>query len=191
MDDPDWPIIERVLGGETEAFSVLIRRHQQLVFAMAMSMVKQEADARDVVQQAYINAFTGLRHFRGEALFSTWLCRIVVNHSLKVIRCKRPEWLEEQSEFVETEAPFTVNASLAKLRREDLRTLIRAVLEQMPPREAVILQLFYLEEQSIKEVAANTGFTPNHVKVILSRARNRFYSIISQKEGLTRFVDVQ
>jgi len=191
MDDPDRPIIERVLGGETEAFSALIRRHQQLAFAVAMSMVKQEADARDVVQQACVNAFTGLRHFRGEALFSTWLCRIVVNQSLKVVRRKRPEWLEEQSELAETEATFTVNASLAKLRREDLRMLIRAVLEQMPSREAVVLQLFYLEEQSVKEVAANTGFTPNHVKVILSRARNRFYSIISQKEGLTRFVDVQ
>jgi RNA polymerase sigma-70 factor (ECF subfamily) len=187
MDDPDRPIIERVLGGETEAFAVLIRRHQQLVFAVAMSMVKQEADARDVVQQAYVSAFTGLHCFRGEALFSTWLCRIVVNQSLKVIRRKRPEWLEEQTELKETE---TANASLAKLRREDLRTLIQTVLEQMPPREAVVLQLFYLEEQSVKEVAANTGFTPNHVKVLLSRARKRFYLIITRQAGHSRFVEI-
>lgn len=191
MDDPDRPIIERVLGGETEAFSQLIRRHQQLAFAVAMSVVRQEADARDVVQQAYLSAFTGLSGFRGEALFSSWLCRIVVNQALKVVRRKRPEWLEEQPEVSGVEAAVAVNASLAKLRREDLRSLIRGVLLQMPPREAVVLQLFYLEEYSVKEVAASTNFTPNHVKVLLSRARKRFYHIISRQKGLSRFEDIK
>lgn len=191
MDDPDRPIIERVLGGETEAFSVLIRRHQQLAFAMAMSMVKQETDARDVVQQAYVRAFTSLTSFRGEALFSSWLCRIVVNEALRVVRRNKPEWLEELEESSGGAENFVTNESLAKLHQDDLRKLIREVLKRMPPREALILQLFYLEEFSVKEVAANTGFTPNYVKVILSRARNRFYDIISQKKGLTHFMDVQ
>lgn len=178
----DQPIIQRVLSGDTEAFSVLVRRHQQMAFAVAMSVVKQEADARDVVQQAYLQAFTGLRGFRGGAAFSTWLCRIVINESLRFNRrTQKGRELE-----VETELPDDLevqNTALKLLQREDQARLIRDIFKLMPPQEALVLQLFYLEEHSVKETAYCTSLTENHVKVLLSRARKRFFALCQDVSG--------
>jgi RNA polymerase sigma-70 factor (ECF subfamily) len=178
----DQAIINRVRSGETEAFSQLIRRHQQMAFAVAMSVVKQEPDARDAVQQAFLQSFTGLPGFKGQATFKTWLCRIVINEALRLIRHKRNSREEEWSDTV-PEAPPSVNEALANLQREDRGRFIRAVFARMPPREAMVLHLFYLEDRSIKDTAYCTDLTINHVKVLLSRGRNRFHAICQDLPG--------
>ena len=179
----DQPLINRVLAGETEAFSQLIRRHQQMAYAIAMSVVKQDADARDVVQQSFLQAYTNLAKFRGQAAFSTWLSRIIINEALRLLKRGKNVLLEEWDEEV-PEASTVQNEALAQLRREDRARVIREVFALMPAREALVLQLFYLEDQSVKETAYCTGLTPNHVKVLLSRGRNRFYALCQQQSGL-------
>ena len=144
-----------------------------MAYAVAMSVVKREEDAKDVVQQGFLLAYTKLAGFRGEAVFSTWLCRIVVNEALRVVRKKKNNLLEEWNESL-PETTTVINEALANLRREDRARVIRQVFGLMPAREALVMQLFYLEEQSVKETAYCTGLTTNHVKVLLSRGRNRF-----------------
>ncbi|MEM9931731.1 MAG: sigma-70 family RNA polymerase sigma factor, partial [Bacteroidota bacterium] len=156
----DLPIIRRVLAGETEAFSQLIRRHQQVAFALAMSVLKHEADAKDATQQGFILAFTNLAKFKGQASFSSWLNRIVINEALRILRRKQHVVLEEWD--VALPAVTTVpNEALRALQQEDRRKLIREVLARMPAREALVLQLFYLEDRSIKETAYSTGLKAN------------------------------
>jgi RNA polymerase sigma-70 factor (ECF subfamily) len=184
----DQIIIDRVRSGDTEAFSQLIRWHQQMAFSVAMSVVKQEADARDAVQQGFLQAFTGLSGFRGTASFSTWLCRIVINEALRTARRtqrgKEVEWSEAP------EAPPAVNEALANLQREDQARVIREVSARMPPKEALVLNLFYLQELSVKEVAYCSGLTANYVKVLLSRARNRFYALSQNLPGNTSISEI-
>jgi RNA polymerase sigma-70 factor (ECF subfamily) len=185
----DQAIINRVRSGETEAFSQLIRQHQQMAFAVAMSVVKQEADARDAVQQAFLQAFTGLASFKGNAAFSTWLCRIVINEALRIVRrshkSKEAEWSGDVPD-----ASMAVNEALANLQREDRARVIRQVFARMPPKEALVLHLFYLEDYSVKETAYCTSLTTNHVKVLLSRGRNRFYALCQHLPGQTTISEI-
>ncbi len=184
----DQTIIDRVRGGETELFSVLVRRHQQMAFSVAMSVVKQDADARDAVQQGFLQAFTGLKGFDGKAAFSTWLYRIVVNEALRALRkTQRGKAVEEMS--TPPEAPSIANEALANLAKDDRARTIRKVLAQMPAKEALVLHLFYLQELSVKETAYCSGLKANHVKVLLSRGRNRFYVLCQETSDITNISD--
>jgi RNA polymerase sigma factor (sigma-70 family) len=174
----DQQHIDRVLGG-TSAFTPLVRRHQQTVCAVAMSVLKQEDDARDAVQQGFLLAYSNLSKFRGDASFSTWLCRIVINEALRIGRQRKNRTLEEWDEKLPEASPV-VNEALANFLQADRAKIIRNFFALMPAREALVLQLFYLEEQSVKETAYCTGLTGNYVKVLLSRGRDRFYSLCQQ-----------
>jgi len=185
----DQSIINRVRSGETEAFSQLIRRHQQMAFGVAMTVVKQEADARDAVQQGFLQAFTGLAGFKGKANFATWLCRIVINESLRIVR-RNQRGKEEVCDSIPWVAPQEVNAALAILKRADQARVIREVFARMPPKEALVLHLFYLQERSVKETAYCTGMTTNYVKVLLSRGRKRFYTLCQSLPGETPIAEI-
>src|SRR5918911_2701118 len=87
----DAEIVERVRNGETSLFEVLMRRHNQRVYRAARAIVKDEAEAEDVMQQAYINAFVHLKQFESRSQFSTWLTRITVYEALARRRKQRPE----------------------------------------------------------------------------------------------------
>ena len=78
----DAEIVERVRAGETALFEILMRRHNQRIYRAARAVIKDEADTEDVMQQAYINAFTHLSQFQDRSQFSTWLTRITVHEAL-------------------------------------------------------------------------------------------------------------
>ena len=77
----DTDIVGRVLAGESALFEILMRRHNQRVYRAVRAVVKEEADVEDVMQQAYINAFTHLHQFEERSQFSTWLIRIALNEA--------------------------------------------------------------------------------------------------------------
>ena len=85
-EDSDDEIVRHVLDGETAMFELLMRRYNERVYRAARAIVRDEAEAEDVMQQAYVNAFTHLRQFNGSARFSTWLTKIAVNESLARVR---------------------------------------------------------------------------------------------------------
>src|SRR5229473_4564589 len=87
----DSELVERVRGGETALFEILMRRHNQRVYRVARAVVKDEAEAEDVMQQAYINAFVHLKQFEDRSQFSTWLTRITVYEALSRRRKLRPQ----------------------------------------------------------------------------------------------------
>src|SRR5215210_5458617 len=82
----DEVLIHRVLDGDTAAFELLMRRHNERVYRAARAIVRDEQEAEDVMQQAYVNAFTHLRQFNRDARFSTWLTKIAVNEALARVR---------------------------------------------------------------------------------------------------------
>jgi RNA polymerase sigma-70 factor (ECF subfamily) len=85
-DDSDDEVIRKVLDGNTALFAVLMRRYNERVYRAARAIVRDEQEAEDAMQQAYVNAFTHLRQFNGSARFSTWLTRIAINESLARVR---------------------------------------------------------------------------------------------------------
>jgi len=171
----DSHYINEVLNGNTNAFGYFIRTYQNKAYGVAFSIVKQEDDAKDVVQDSFITAYASLNNFRNDSKFYTWFYRIVVNTAFQFLKRdrRRHEVLEEYT--VSETDKTSINIALSKLEKEDLIKLIRMVFKKISSREALVLQLFYIDGYSVSEIEKITGFTTSNVKVLLHRGRISFY----------------
>jgi len=172
------PLVEAAREGDTEAFDELVRRTYGDVFKLAVRLTGNETDANDVVQDTYVRAFRGLRRFRGDAQFSTWLYRIASNcaSSFTARRSRqRCDSLSEAGELIQTnpDQDPTLQAEASTLRQ----TIERA-LEQLPQRLRAVVVLKHLEDLSHREIAERLGISESATKVRLHRARNTLRRIL-------------
>lgn len=170
----DLQYIKRVLHGEPEAYKYLVRQHQHLAMRTAMSILKNEADSKDVVQISFIKAYESLKKFHGDAKFSSWLCRIVINQSFRSLQ-KRNRIDKMTQEYAKTDMPLVRNEGLANLNKRDMDALLKKGLSLISPKEALCVQLFYLEQYGIEEIQKITGISSSSVKVLLFRGRKKLY----------------
>ena len=155
--------IKRVLKGETEVFRYFVSSYKDMAYSLAVSVVKDEFTAADVVQEAFLKAFENLKSFRGNSKFSTWFFRIVINEAYKVLQKKHVSIASNDYDIFE----FPED----KLEVADRSFFINEILKQMSPSESLSLRLFYLNENSLKEISEITGWSEANVKVTLHRAR--------------------
>ena len=172
------PLVEAAREGDTEAFDELVRRTYGDVFKLAVRLTGNETDADDVVQDTYVRAFRGLRRFRGDAQFSTWLYRIASNcaSSFTARRSRqRCDSLSEAGELIQTnpDQDPTLQAEASTLRQ----TIERA-LEQLPQRLRAVVVLKHLDDLSHREIAERLGISESATKVRLHRARNTLRRIL-------------
>jgi RNA polymerase sigma-70 factor (ECF subfamily) len=177
----DAHYINEVLKGNTNAFGYFIRMYQDKAFGVAVAIVKLEDDAKDVVQDSFITAYSSLTNFRNDAKFSTWFYRIVVNTALQFIKRERRKD-EVTVEFsISDDEKTAFNNAIGQLEKQDLKKLIKRVFEKIPAKEALILQLYYIDDQSIVEIEEITAFTKANVKVLLHRGRRSFYKMLKDE----------
>lgn len=159
--------IDKVLSGDVEAFTYFIKTYKHMAFTISLSIVKDEQYAEEVTQDAFMKAFNGLKSFNRTATFKSWFYRIVVNESflkLRTLKKSKPiVSIEEQSDAILEEQFEEVT--------ENHSVKISEVLSLMPPKEALALELFYLQELSINDITTITGWTKAYTKVILHRGR--------------------
>lgn len=176
----DTHYINEVLKGNTEAFGFLIKKYQNKVYALSISILKNEDDAKDAVQEGFITAYTLLNNFRNESKFSTWLYRIVVNKSLQFIkREKRKEEILQEYTITNTEKNAFNNA-IAQLEHSELKELVKQVFKRITAKEALVLQLYYIDDYNLLEIIEITNFTKANIKVLLYRGRISFYNELKQ-----------
>lgn len=174
---PDELHIRKVLDGDESAFRYFITEYKDMAFTVAISIVKEENIAQEVVQDAFFKAFKALRSFKNEALFSTWFYRIVVNEGLLRLKKMKREIITFSAEYdpdVRDEDVFL------DLEGSEQSHLINEALKKLSPNESLVLRLFYLQEENIKSVCDITGMTASNVKVTLHRARRNMLGVISQ-----------
>jgi RNA polymerase sigma-70 factor, ECF subfamily len=172
-------LIARILGGEKELFHELIRPYERMVYLTVFSILKNEADAEDGVQEAVISVYRHLSSFRGDAKFSTWLTTIAINEGRKRLRKAKSAAEESIDEEMEghggdyTPAPLTDwrEIPLEALERKELREALRAAVAELPDIYRQVFTLRDLEELNVEETAQALGTTANVVKVRLHRAR--------------------
>lgn len=176
----DAALVERLKAGDEAAYEGLVRENTGRLLAVARRIVRNEEDARDVVQEAMLSAFRGLDRYKGDARLSTWLHRIAVNHALMKLRSRRrkpEESIEELlPQFLEDGHPETPAApwrelSDVQLERSELQDLVRGSIERLPERYRTVLLLRDIEEMDTSEVAELLGVSKNVVKTRLHRAR--------------------
>lgn len=170
--------IQKVLNGDTEGFRYFISNYKDLAFSVAISVVKDEFWAEEVVQESFIKVFQKLKTFKGHSSFKTWFYRIVINEAFQRIREEKKQHIY-QNELQETELD-SVEGSLKGLTPEEQTLVVQEALKLIPPKESLVLRLFYLEDQPSKTIADETGWTEANVRVILHRGRKNMLAAVNQ-----------
>lgn len=170
--------IKQVLKGDTSAFTYFVDTYQDMAITIAFRICGNKQDAEDIVQNAYVKAFHNLHTFRTDSKFSTWFYRIVYNTALTHISSSgfNTEFVDYQ--HMDTESSFSEWDTLERINEQERKAVINETLEKMPKDESLLLTLYYLEENSIKDIVLITGLSESNIKVKLHRARKRFADII-------------
>src|SRR3954465_415221 len=176
----DQTILAGLRAGDQQAFETLVRVYGGRLLAVARRFVRNDEDAQDIVQSAYLSAFRALDQFEGHCQLSTWLHRIVVNTALMRLRSKRrkPEEsiedllpaFQEDGHHVEQFADWNTPADQL-IERNETRATVRACIDRLPDNYRSVLLLRDIEERSTQEVAVALSMTSTAVKVRLHRAR--------------------
>lgn len=182
----DEDVIRQVLDGNTAMFELLMRRYNERVYRAARSILRDEQEAEDVMQQAYVNAFTHLRQFNGSARFSTWLMRIAINESLaRVRRQGRYEAFDDESNV----EPFMSRNPSENPERQaftgELRSLLEWAIDTLPNGMREVFVLREVEGLSTSEVAESLDVSEDVVKTRLSRGRAALRRVLQERTGAT------
>lgn len=170
--------IDRVLGGDSEAFRYLMEQYREMAWQLAISILREESLAADAVQESFFLAYRKLGSFQRRSKFSTWLARIVINEALKLQKQPQRQHSEiEKYASVETSA---VPGGLDLLTAGERKYYLQKAMDALSYRESLALKLFYLQEFSLAEVREATGWTEANVKVILHRARRHLHIRLKQ-----------
>lgn len=183
----DDQVVSRVIAGQTALFEVLMRRHNERVYRAARAITKDEHEAEDVMQQAYVNAYTHLRQFDGRSQFSTWLTRIAVHEALARVR-RRNRYTtmdEERSATLESSASPAAPVDPERLAfSRELRTLLESSIDKLPDGMREVFMLRQVEGMSTEEVADVLEVSADVVKTRLSRARRALRRDLHERAGL-------
>jgi len=167
---------QRVVAGERDAFEALMRAHNQRLFRIARGIVKDDHDAEDVVQEAYLSAFRNLQQFEGRSEFTAWLCRIAVNMALTHVRRRgqHQRWEADvlDGRLEEEPAPAGESPEAMAASREFRRILERAV-DALPAKHRAIFMMRDVEGMTGAEVSQALDISEVDVRVALHRARTR------------------
>jgi RNA polymerase sigma-70 factor (ECF subfamily) len=182
--ETDAEIVDRVLAGQTALFELLMRRYNERIYRAARAITRDDREAEDVMQQAYVNAFTNLRQFRGQAQFSTWLTRIAINEALA--RVRRLGKYEPFDELTTVETFMPANSVPNPERQAftgELRDLLEWAIDTLPDGSREVFVLRDVEGLSTAETAASLGVSEDVVKTRLSRARGALRQALLSRTG--------
>jgi RNA polymerase sigma-70 factor (ECF subfamily) len=179
-------MITSILNGDVEQYHVLIRPYEQTVYRVALSYMKNEADAEDVAQEAFLKAFRNLGDFRGTARFSTWLISITLNEARGRLRHDKSVPMESLDGG--TDDGSYVSPALLRdwrevpsqtLERQEVRQLLRTAIEGLSPIYRDVVLLRDIEELSMEEAASALQISIPSVKVRLHRARMMLQKVLA------------
>jgi len=173
--DPDLQLIERFQAGERRAFDELVKRYQRPLYYLAMRYLKNEADASDVTQRAFVRMFKALGKFRRDARFRTWAYRITINLCLNHIRDHRREHVSEIAEDALTAEPEAENLVIKNQRSAQLQHAIA----ELPPKQRMVLELRVYDDLSFREVGELANCSENAAKVNFHHAVKRLRGLLA------------
>ena len=183
-EQPDEQIIGQVLQGNTAMFELLMRRYNERIYRAARSIVRDEQEAEDVMQQAFVNAFAHLQQFTGAARFSTWLTRIAINEALaRVRRQGRYAALDERGQTEPVMADIPLGNPERQAFTSELRALLEKAIDGLPGGMREVFVLRDVEGLSTSEVAGVLAVSEDVVKTRLSRGRAALRRALLDRTG--------
>ena len=190
--DESAPLLEGLRRGDDHAFATLVRQHGGRMLATARRLLRDDDEAEDAVQEAFVSAARAIDGFAGDSKLSTWLHRVVVNTALMRLRSRR----RRREEPIDDLLPrFDADGHHAEgvvgwetpsdvlLERRQTRAMVRRCIDELPERYRTVILLRDIEEMDTEETAHSIGSTPNAVKIRLHRARQALRTLLARELG--------
>jgi RNA polymerase sigma-70 factor (ECF subfamily) len=185
----DVELARRIEADDADALRIVMRRHNRMLYRISRSILKDDAEAEDAVQEAYIRAYHEIGAFRGDAKLSTWLARIVINESLARLRQRK-----RSAELVTIEADAGHDGAIdaadvegdgdrpeSVASRADLRRLLERSIDALPSAFRTVFVLRAVQELTVEETAAALGIPPATVRTRFFRARRLLRTALSRE----------
>ena len=186
----DTELVDRARSRDELAVRAITKRYNRRLFRLARSILRDDAEAEDVVQESYVRAFTGLDLFRGDASFGTWITRIAVNEALGRLRRRRPtiDW-ETYSEnrttaqVIDFPASAVSNDPERMMAQSEVRAVLERAIDELPDSFRAVFVARIVEGLTIEETADLFGLKPVTVKTRLHRARALLRDALDKQMG--------
>ncbi len=167
----DAELVERIIGGDSGVFELLMRRHNQRLFRLARSVVRNSDEAEEIVQETYLRAYANLARFEGRSSVVTWLSRIAFHQALRPQRRKRQSRVTDGLDLDALQMSDTSPSENDSIARDELRTSLAAAMDSLPTSLRAIVMLRLVEGLSTRETAQSLRLSESNVKVGLHRGR--------------------
>lgn len=171
-EQKDITLLKRIQAGDRLAYKELINRHKDYAFTVAYRILNSREDAEEIAQDAFLQVFKNVNSFNFEAKFTTWFYRIVFNAALMQKR-KNRIFTEDITESSQASLISNLNDASEDIRKNERQQAIRQAMQQLQADDVLLITLFYLQEQSLEEIAVITQISAETAKVKLHRARKR------------------
>lgn len=171
----DQDYIERVRAGDISSYRHLVEKYKDMAYMVALKIVRNSEDAEEVAQDSFIKAFQQLNTFQGKSKFSTWLYTIVYRTAISKTRKKKLEITNIDDHVVNQYATENTSSQIQSLKHEEQQMYISAAIDKLPELDALMVTLFYMNDNTLDEIKDITGYSKTNIKVRLFRARKKLY----------------
>lgn len=175
----DQKYIDKVLQGDTNAFSYLVDKYKNMTYTVALKIVRNIEDAEEVAQDSFIKAYSQLHTFKGNSKFSTWLYTIVYRNAISKIRKKKITTTNIDSFVIENHKTDFDFPQIEAIKNGEQKKYVAEAIDNLPEMDAFLITLFYLNESKVEEIEKITGLTKTNIKVKIFRARKKLYNELS------------
>ena len=183
----DIEIIESVKKGAVGDFSALVDRYKDRAFSLLKRMLGDEMDAEEALQDAFLKAHNGLNSFRADSKFSTWFYRIAYNTALTVLSGKGRK-IRMQMSQLDNLYDFGEQDEKIYAETENAKEYLFAIMNEIPPRNSIVLILYYIDGLSLKEIASVLDITLVNAKTLLHRSRNILRDALLKRNYQEEFI---
>jgi len=180
---PDTELIDRILQGEKNLYSIIVRRYNQRLYKVGMSIINDDAEVEDVMQVTYIKAYENLKKFAFKSAFSTWLTKILINESLLRLKQRKKsthtsyETMDSevnQQSNIETQTPFM------KILNVELKSILEKAILNLPEKYRTVFIMREIENMNVAETKKCLEISEANVKVRLNRAKSLLKNSLSE-----------
>lgn len=169
-------IVEKVLAGQTQAFAFLVDKYKDMVFTLAIGLIRNREEAEEIAQDAFLKAFHALPKFQRKSKFSTWLYRITYNECISRLRKKKTRIVSfEDLENTESGINFIESESDWEEREEQKRELSKVLLK-LNESDRTLIMLYYYDGCPVEEISSVISISQSNVKTRLFRIRNKLHA---------------
>ena len=167
----DQVYLDKILNGDPASYAVLVNKYKDMVYSIAIKILRDADDAQDLAQECFITAYQQLHKYQGRSKFSTWLYTIVYRAAVTQLRQNKLD-----TTFIGdsvNEVSDSANNQFDQLQSKQVGQQVRIAIDRLPQTEALLVTLYYINDLPIKEIQEITGLFKSNIKIKLFRARKK------------------